>query len=103
MAMKPFENPSAPPHPFIQGLYQPRFTQEIHDKQAEASKLGARSKATGANAAGYLATTVIMATVLFFAGTAGKFDERRVRNPSLVFAILLFIFGVVRMIQLPIA
>jgi hypothetical protein len=103
IAMKPFENAAAPPHPFVPSLYQPRFTEEIRTKSAEAGKLSAQSKVTGKNAAGYLSNTVIFATVLFFAGTAGKFDDRRIRHTSLAFAVALFLFGAMRTLLLPLA
>jgi hypothetical protein len=50
-----------------------------------------------------LSNTVILATVLFFAGTMEKFNQRRVRWSSLAFAVTLFGFAVVRMIMLPVA
>jgi hypothetical protein len=102
MALKPFENPAAPPHPFVPQFYKPRFADQIRDAQATAGRASSESKATALHAAGYLSNTVLLATVLFFAGTAGKFDERRVRQPSLAFAVALFLFAAVRMILLPV-
>lgn len=103
MALKPFENPEAPPHPFMPGLYTPRFEREIREARAGAAQSSAQAKITGNHAAGYLSNTVLLATVLFFAGTAGKFDERRVRQPSLAFALALFLYASIRMIMLPVA
>ncbi len=103
IALDPFNAPSAPPHPFAPGFYTPRFEQEIQAARTEAAKASARTKITGKNAAGYLSNTVIFATVLFFAGTAGKFDHRNVREPSLAFAIALFLYAAVRMLMLPVA
>ena len=53
-------------------------------------------------AAQYLSTTVLLATVLFFAGTSAKFDQRHVRQSSLFFAVAVFLFAVWRMIALPV-
>jgi hypothetical protein len=103
MELNPFENASAPPHPFVAGLYKARFADEILAKQTAAAKASTQSKLTGRNAGGYLSNTVLLATVLFFAGTAGKFDQSRVRVPSLGFAAALFIFAAVRMVLLPVA
>ena len=46
---------------------------------------------------------MLLASVLFFAGTASKFDQRRVRWGSLAFAIVFFLYAAVRMLLLPIA
>lgn len=103
IALKPFENPAAAPHPFYQGLYMPRFEREIRDANTEAALAEAKSKQTGHLASSYLSNTVLLATVLFFAGTASKFDQRRVRWASLAFAVSLFLYAAVRMLMLPVA
>jgi hypothetical protein len=100
LALKPFDNPAAPPHPFTPELYVPPFQQEILDVRTKAAQFAAQSKATGNTAQGYLGNTVILAMVLFFAGTASKFDQRRVRWSSLGFAIILFLYSVVRIVML---
>ncbi len=100
LALKPLENPAAPPHPFTPELYVPAFHQEIADARAEAARLAAQSKMTGERAAGYLSNTVLLAMVLFFAGTASKFDQRHVRQSSLAFAIALFLYSAVRVVML---
>ncbi len=103
LALKPLENPAAPPHPFTPELYVPAFHQEIADARAEATRLAAQSKTTGVTAAGYLGNTVLLAMVLFFAGTASKFDQRHVRQSSLAFAIALFLYAAVRVLILQFA
>lgn len=103
IALDPFHNASAPPHPFLPGFYTPRYDKEIRDAQAAAAKASAQAKSTNANASSYLSNTVLLAAVLFFAGTAGKFDHRNVRQPSLLFALALFLYAAVRTIMLPVA
>lgn len=103
IALKPLENPAAPPHPFVQGLYEFRYEKEIRDAHAEAAEAQKQSNITGNHASSYLSNTVLLATVLFFAGTAGKFDQRRVRWSSLAFALAIFVYAAARMILLPIA
>ena len=103
MALDPFVKSSAPPHPFVSGLYVPRFSDEIRLASAEAEAAEKDSNASGHVASTYLSNTVLLATVLFFAGTAGKFHQRRVRSCSLFFASVLFCYAAVRMIFLPIA
>lgn len=103
IALKPFEDLSAPPHPFVPALYTPRFEQEIRAARTEAHAAEDRAHVTGKFASRYLSNTVLLATVLFFAGTAGKFDQRRVRRFSLAFAVALFLYAAVRMVMLPVA
>ena len=103
LAQKPFENTQAPPHPFVPELYEPRFAAEgkkVLAESARQSDLGVGSTQTGAR---YLANTVMFATVLFFAGMSGKFEQRRVRASTMVFAIAAFVFAAVRMLMLPVA
>jgi hypothetical protein len=100
LALKPFENPAAPPHPFTPELYVPPFHQEILDQRAESAKLAAQSKTADDLAQGFLGNTVILAMALFFAGTASKFDQRHVRWSSLAFASSLYLYAAARMIML---
>lgn len=102
IAFHPFDNPDAPPNPFAAGFYKPRFIDEIREHHVESANAAKQAKMTSQNAGNYLSNTVIFATVLFFAGTAGKFDHRHVRLPSLAFAIALFLFAAVRMLLLPV-
>ena len=103
IALKPFDDPAAPPIPFAPGLYTPRFGSDIASARAEAKQSAADSNSFGNHASSYLGNTVVLASVLFFAGTAGKFDQRRVRSASLGFATALFLYAAVRMWLLPVA
>jgi hypothetical protein len=102
MALKPLENPGAPPNPFVDALYTPRFDKEIREARAEAARAEAESNTAGNYSSSYLSNTVVLAMVVFFAGSAGNFDRRRVRWSSLAFALALFAFVAVRMVTLPI-
>lgn len=101
--LKPFENPAAPGNPFVPSLYTPRFQKEVRDALDEAAESEKKAKLESHTASSYLSNTVLLATVLFFAGTAGKFDQRRVRWASLAFAVTLFLYAAVRMLMLPVA
>jgi hypothetical protein len=99
---KPFENPKADPHPFVPGLYKPRFAQDAEQATANAGRDGAEARQTGNFAAQYLSITVLFAMVLFFAGTSARFNQRYVRQGSFLFAIAVFLFAVTRMLMLPV-
>src|SRR6266581_6046277 len=102
LAEKPFENPSADPHPFVPNLYQPRFIQDARLASAESGRNDAQAKRTSHIASQYLSNTVLFAAVLFFAGTSAKFDHRYVRQSSFFFAVTVFLFAAVRMFLLPV-
>ena len=99
---KPFENPSADPHPFVPNLYEARFVKDVRQDTADAGRNDADAKRTGNVAAQYLSNTVLLAAVLFFAGTSAKFDQRYVRQSSFFFAVAAFLFAAVRMLMLPV-
>lgn len=100
LALKPFENATAPPHPFVPGLYVPRFTTDIQELNNEAALSQTEANTSSKNAANYLSNTVLLAAVLFFAGTAGKFDQPHVRLGSFAFAATFFLYALVRMLML---
>src|SRR6266581_187062 len=54
LAEKPFENPSADPHPFVPSLYQPRFIQDARQASAESGRNDADAKRTSHIASQYL-------------------------------------------------
>jgi hypothetical protein len=101
MAQRPFENPSADPHPFVPNLYEPRGTREAADASANAASSQQEARNAGSVSGQYLANTVLFATVLFFASASGKFEQRRVRIVAFAFAIAVFLFAVVRTATLP--
>jgi len=103
LAEKPFENPNADPHPFVPKLYEGRFVQDARLANADAGRNDAEAKRTSNIGAQYLSNTVLLAAVLFFAGTSAKFNQRHVRRSSFFFALAAFLFAAVRMFLLPVA
>src|SRR6266513_5507818 len=79
LAQKPFENRAADAHPFVPNLYQVRGAAEAAAARANAERRIDEAREAGNRSGQYLANTVLFAMVLFFAGTAGKFDQPRVR------------------------
>jgi len=103
LAQKPFENPAADAHPFVPNLYQVRGVTEAAATRAEAVERLTGAREAGNRSGRYLANTVLFATVLFFAGTAGKFEQPRVRLSAALFGLAVFIFAVIRMLLTPAA
>ena len=103
LAQKPFENPNADAHPFVPNLYQVRGVAEAAAVRADAAGRVAQARAAGNRSGQFLANTVLFATVLFFAGTAGKFEQPRVRLSAATFGVAVFVFAVIRMLLMPAA
>jgi len=103
LAQKPFENRAADPHPFVPNLYEVRGTAEAAAARADSVRRVAQAREAGNFSGQYLANTVLFATVLFFAGTAGKFEQPRVRLFAAVFGVALFAFAVIRTLLMPAA
>jgi hypothetical protein len=101
LAQKPFENPSADPHPFVPNLYEIRGTREAADANAKAAKSQQEARRAGNVSGQYLANTVLFAAVLFFASASGKFEQQRVRVVAFAFAVAVFVFALVRTAMLP--
>jgi hypothetical protein len=103
LAQKPFENRAAAAHPFVPNLYQVRGAAEAAAARTDATARVAQAREAGNRSGQYLANTVLFATVLFFAGTAGKFEQARVRLFAAAFGVALFAFAVIRMLLMPAA
>lgn len=103
LAQKPFEDRAADSHPFVPNLYELRGTSEAAEARAAAVQQVTEARTAGNVSGQYLANTVLFATVLFFAGTAGKFEQPRVRLLAAGFGVAVFAFAVVRTLVLPIA
>ena len=101
LAQKPFENPSADPHPFVPRLYETQGTREAADASAKAAASQREAGSAGSISGQYLANTVLFATVLFFANASAKFEQRRVRIVAFAFATAVFLFAIVRTATLP--
>ena len=98
LAQTPFENPAADPHPFVPHLYTVRGSVEAEAARADSALRVADAREAGTLSGRYLANTVLFATVLFFAATAGKFEQARVRLIAASFALALFLYAGVRML-----
>ena len=84
-------------------LYQVRGTAEAAAARADSGRRLTEAREAGNRSGQYLANTVLFATVLFFAGTAGKFEQPRVRLFAAAFGVALFLFAVIRILLMPAA
>jgi hypothetical protein len=102
VAERPLQTPGAPATPFEMDEYQ-------LDEQALATELAMTADARGqaareANQRGdnYVLTTVLFASVLFFAGISTRFRGRRVQIALLSMAVLVLAAGVTVLATFPV-
>jgi hypothetical protein len=102
MATRPFENPQAPPHPFVTNLYQPRLLAEARKAEAESEQFWERAGESGRVSRAYVMITVLLACALFCGGTAAKFENHWVRRMVLALGLAAFVFALERLWLLPV-
>jgi len=101
LATDPAHNPNAPPGP----SYMPQYVipqahaAAAYDKAADASfAKGTKAGATGDK---YVRDTVFLATVLFLVGISGHFPLRQARYGLIAVGVLLLVFSIVQLAELP--
>ena len=99
---RPFENAAAPPHPFVTNLYQPRLLTDASQEEVESQKLWQQAGEAGRASRSYVFITVLLASVLFCAGTAAKFQTLWIRRTVVVLGLGAFLFAVTRIALLPV-
>jgi hypothetical protein len=102
LALKPFENSNAPPHPFVTNLYQPHQLADAQLAEAESQRFSARAGEAGRVSRNYILITVLLACALFCGGTAAKFERVSIRRAVLVLGLGLLVFAVNRLVLLPV-
>lgn len=102
MKENPFENKSAPPHPFGPDLYKPKLLEDARAAESESQGLWQRAGEAGRTSRSYVMVTVLLASALFCGGTASKFETRWVRVAVVAVGLAAFLFAGGRMLSLPV-
>lgn len=102
MATRPFEDPAAPPHPFVTNFYNPQLVKDAARTEEEAEALKQQAGEAGRISRAYVLITVLLASALFCGGTASKFDILPIRRSVLVLGLGAFAFAIVKLISLPV-
>jgi hypothetical protein len=101
MAYRPFENTNAPPHPFVTNLYQSSLQVAARKEETKADDLWQQAGEAGRTSRSYVLVTVLLASALFCAGTAPKFQIVWIHKSILALGLGLILFAIVRLFQLP--
>ena len=102
VALDPLDNPDAPATPFEMDEYVVPAVQEADERLLEADQHLDDASAAANRTSSYVATTVVFAAVLFFAGMSTKLTSRRNRMVVMVLAAIGTVAGIARLVTLPI-
>jgi hypothetical protein len=80
VSTEPRRNPDAPPTPFVMPEYQLSSLAEAHRLEQQADAFAAEARDANQRSDNYVLTTIMFATVLFFAGISSKMDTPRARG-----------------------
>jgi hypothetical protein len=103
LATKPVYDPDAPPTPFAMPEYQLASQQEADRLEQEANDLFDQGKAANQRSDDYVLNTVILVSVLFFAGIAQRrFRRLEYRVALTVLGSAMLIYGLVHIFTYPV-
>jgi hypothetical protein len=102
IALRPFDNPAAPPSPFSMPQYAIADAARADALQSQADDSFRRAQAAKRIADTYSQAGTILSTALFFAGISQVFRITRVRYALLALAAFACALGIVRIVTLPI-
>lgn len=88
----PFENPNAPPHPFVMPEYEQTFAKEAEDLAKQSEIKVQQAQQANQNSDNYVLLTVLYASVLFSGGIITRFSSKQLR--MIIFAGSLITFSV---------
>lgn len=101
LALKPLENPDAPPHPLAMPEYTKNVLGPLRTDEQKLTEDAQRQLALARKAKElsdrFVLFNVLLAGVLFFTGIAGKFDPGKRRMTLIVFASIILVGVVVIM------
>jgi hypothetical protein len=101
LATHPFTNPNAPKDPNNMPQYVIPQVAQANTLDSRANGYYSLGEQAGANADGYVRTTVYLATVLFLVGISGHFKVRGARMALIGTAGVILVFSVVSLILAP--
>lgn len=102
MATDPFFNTNAPAHPFVTNFYQPRLLKEAKSAEADSQLQWRQAGEAGGVSRNYILITVLLASALFCAGTASRFEATWIRGAVLLLGLVAFAVAAGRLVLLPI-
>ena len=102
IASDPFTSADAAPTPFDLASYELQSVQVLQDHDAAADAAAATARDANQRGDNYVLVTVLLASVLFFAGISSKMDTLRARLLLTSLALLVLLVGVVLVAFMPV-
>lgn len=102
IASDPFTSSDAAPTPFDLASYELQSVQVLQDHDAAADAAAATARDANQRGDNYVLVTVLLASVLFFAGISSKMDTLRARLLLTSLAVLVLLVGVVLVAFMPV-
>jgi hypothetical protein len=102
MSTQPFDNPQAPPHPFVTNLYKPRLLAKAREEETVSEQLWTQAGEAGRTSRTYVLITVLLASALFCSGTASKFEILWIRRTALGVGLMAFAVAACLLFSLPV-
>jgi hypothetical protein len=94
LEFRPLENPDAPSVPFEMDEYVVADAELAGELGEEADELSTHARRANQRGDNYVLTTVLFATVLFFAGISSKFRSLRNRTALIALGSIILVAGV---------
>ena len=101
-ATDPLSNPDAPSTPFEMDEYQVAASREAEELRVEAEAASAVAMEANQTGDNYVLTTVLFASVLFFAGISTKFRGRWIKLSLVGLGLAAFVSGTSILLSYPI-
>jgi len=92
-ATDPFNNPDAPPSPFVMEEYRSAAQVESDRLLTISEQKFQEAKQANQTSDNYVMLTVIFTSVLFFCGISTHFESFPIRATLLVIAVILYVIG----------
>jgi hypothetical protein len=86
----PFDNPNAPPHPFVMKEYKRTFAEQAEQKLKIAESKMDEAQQANQNSDNYVLFTVIYASILFLGSIATKFSSVRLNKICFIIGMASF-------------
>ena len=102
IASDPFSGGDAAPTPFDLPSYQLTSIAAMQEVDASAEASAAKARQANQRGDNYVLVTVLLASVLFFAGISSKMDTLRARMLLTSLAIIVLLVGVVLVVAMPV-
>jgi hypothetical protein len=99
----PFENPNAPPHPFVMPEYVTTFAMEAEQFAKQSELKLEEAQQANQNSDNYVLLTVLYASVLFIGGIIPKFSSAQLRMIVLIAGLVIFSVATAMLASMPIA